>query len=111
MPSFMKGDISMKYLLFCDMNTVQCSPATLEKVISENSNAYLRITDNLWVFDATKISYAFEFQSVPDYYINVLLDNYLVENSICFVFEANDSNSCCNFPNNVCDFLTDDKNV
>ena len=111
MAEYYERRIAMKYLLFCDMNTVHCSPDTLEKVISENSRTYLRITDNLWAFDAAKSSYAFEFQSVPDYYINVLLNNYLEENSICFIFEANYSGSCWNFPNNVCDFLTDDKNV
>lgn len=99
----------MKYLLYCDLDTVDCSESTLENIISQNSNAYLRISDNLWALDVWKEAFAHTYQSVPMYYIEILLDDFLNDNSVCFIQEINRSLHAEHvFPSAAYEFLFDE---
>lgn len=99
----------MKYLFYCDLNTISCSETELENIISENSNAYLRISDNLWALDVYKDAFAQDFQSVPVYYLRVLLFDFLNDDSVCFIQELDSSAwSDYVFPPTASEFLFED---
>lgn len=95
----------MKYLLYCDLNTMHCPKSTLEKLISENSNSYLCVSEELWALDIWEQSFCWEFQDVPEYYIRSLLNKYLDENSKCFILEINRSHADYNLPGEAIQFL------
>ncbi len=95
----------MKYLLYCDQNSMHCQESTLEKLISENSTSHLRISADLWALDIYEHSFCWEFQSVPEYYIRSLLSKYLDKNSKCFIHEVNLSYADYNLPEEAIQFL------
>lgn len=97
----------MKYLFYVDLKTVRCDQNTIEKLISENSDNHIRISDSLWGLDVYEHSFCWEFQGVPEYYIMTLFDKYLDDHSICFIHEVDLElcHSYYNLPKKALSFL------
>ncbi len=98
----------MKYLLYCDMKTLKCTENTINKILKDNSDSYMQISKDLWAFDTYEHSFCWEFQSVTEYFINVLLDEYLSENSICIISDVKTNHLYYNLPLDAADYLNND---
>ena len=99
----------MKYLFYIDLKTVSCDPKTIENLLEENSNSYLKISENLWALNIPKHQFNNVYTSVPTYYLDVLLGDYLEENSICIMQEINeDTKQDYNLPESAIQFLFDE---
>ena len=98
----------MKYIFYIDQETVSCYSTTIESLIKDNCNSYLKVNSSLWALDIDKDSFITSFLATEKYYINILFDEYLNDSSICFMLDADSEYCNYSLPDSAIQFIYKD---
>lgn len=67
----------MYYMLCCDIATLRCSSAELERKIAEFSTRYHKLSDNLWLYCTPKDKTMQYFVAPEKYLVLYALQEYM----------------------------------
>ena len=99
----------MYYMLCCDISTLRCTSDDLERVLSEFSTRYYKISDSLWLFCASKDAAIYADVSPNRYVITHLLREYTTPESPLFSFRIPEHECYWELPDSVEEFLSVDE--
>lgn len=98
----------MKYIFYIDQETVSCDSTTIESLVKDNCNSYLKVNSSLWILDIDKDRFITSFLAPENYYIDILFDEYLNDSSICFMLDADSEHCNYSLPDNAIQFIYKD---
>lgn len=81
-------------MLYCDLSTYNCNIKQFEERLSKFANAYVRVNNSLWFFNADA-----EFSDARDY--NLPVPKYVVD-YLFQDYEGDDSSICCSILDSGC---------
>ena len=84
----------MYYMLCCDIATLRCSSAELERKIAEFSTRYHKLSDNLWLYCTPKDKTMQYFVAPEKYLVLYALQEYMTPESCVFSFAIPKNGYC-----------------
>lgn len=99
----------MYYMLCCDISTLRCKADDVERVLSEFSTRYHKVSDSLWLFCACKLPLTDAFVAPHEYVITHLLRKYTTPESVLFSFRIPSNGFYWELPDAAEEFLSIDE--
>lgn len=96
----------LKFLLYCDLATMNCKASDIENELSKFASSFVKANDSLWFF---KYPEGFDGSCLPkeEHLFLDYLEKFTDDNSIVYIEKVSD-NYYFNLPDNICDFLATD---
>ena len=99
----------MYYMLCCDIATLRCSSAELERKIAEFSTRYHKLSDNLWLYCTPKDKTMQFFVAPEKYLVLYALQEYMTPESCVFSFAIPKNGYCYQLSDAAREFLDIDE--
>lgn len=99
----------MYYMLCCDIATLRCSSAELERKIAEFSTRYHKLSDNLWLYCTPKDKTMQYFVAPEKYLVLYALQEYMTPESCVFSFAIPKNGYCYHLSDAAREFLDIDE--
>ena len=97
----------IKMMLCCDVNTMKCTPADIDRELSTFAISFLRVSDSIWLFKyPSGWQGSYERPEVHLFYDH--FEKYTVEDSSIIMLELIDRTIYYNLPEAAHNFLSKD---
>lgn len=96
----------LKFLLYCDLSTMKCTVADIEKELSRFASSFVKVNNSLWFF---KYPNSYDGSPLPkeEHLFLDYFDKFTHDDSIIYMEKISD-NYYFNLPDDICGFLEQD---